>query len=134
MKIIEAINEVDNLNPNMYGTQEKIKWLSRLDTRIFQEVLLTHELRDEEKAQFDTDEEGNLVFNGYGEDDANTELLVGEPYDEMYVNWLTAQIDWANMEYDGFNHANAMFTVDFENFCNAFNRTHTPKGTSLIYY
>lgn len=134
MKIVEAINEVDNLNPNMYGTQEKIKWLSRLDTRVFQEILQTHELRDEEKALFDTDEDGNLIFPGYTEEDTNTELLVGEPYDEMYVNWLTSQIDWNNMEYDGFNRSIAMFNVNYEGFANAFNRTHKPIGTSLIYY
>ena len=26
MKLIDAINEADNLKPNMYGMQEKIKW------------------------------------------------------------------------------------------------------------
>ena len=134
MKIIDAINEVDNLNPNMYGAQEKIKWLSRLDTRIFQEIFLTHKLTEAEEALFDRDEQGNLVFNGYGEDDGDKDLLVGEPYDDMYINWLAAQIDWNNMEYDGFNNSNAMFSVSYQNYNNAFNRTHTPKGESLIYY
>lgn len=157
MKLIEAINEADNLKPNMYGMQEKIKWLSRLDTRIFQDILMTHVLSDNEKARFlpDTEEteeqedlavwaldltphytenEEALVFNGYGEGDENTQLLVGEPYDEMYALWLSAQIDWNNMEYDNFNASNAMFESVYRNFYNAFNRTHQPKGARKIYY
>jgi len=134
MKIIEAINEVDNLNPNMYGAQEKIKWLSRLDTRIFQEIFLTHELTAEEEALFEKDAQGNITFSGYTEEDGGKDLLVGEPYDDMYVNWLGAQIDWNNMEYQGFNNSNAMFNVSYQNYANAFNRTHMPHGTDLIYY
>ena len=157
MKLIDAINEADNLKPNMYGMQEKIKWLSRLDTRIFQDILMRHVLSDEEKARFlpdteETEEQDNLavwaldltpgeaeneevlVFNGYGEEDGGTELLVGEPYDDMYALWLSAQIDWNNMEYDNFNASNAMFEAVYRNFYNAFTRTHKPKSARKTYY
>lgn len=157
MKLIDAINEADNLKPNMYGMQEKIKWLSRLDTRIFQDILKRHVLSDEEKARFlpeteeteeqddlavwaldltpeETENEEILVFNGYGEEDGDTELLVGEPYDDMYALWLSAQIDWNNMEYDNFNASNAMFEAVYRNFYNAFTRTHKPKSARKIYY
>ena len=39
MTLIQAVNEADNLKPNMYGLPEKIKWLSRLDRRIFEDIL-----------------------------------------------------------------------------------------------
>lgn len=39
MTIHDAIAEVDTLKPNMFGEKEKIKWLSRLDTRIYQEII-----------------------------------------------------------------------------------------------
>lgn len=132
MTLRDAINEVDNLKPNMYGMQEKIKWLSRLDTLIFQENLLNHRLSDEEAAPFL--QEGKLVFDGYTEDDVEKELLVGEPYDDLYRHWLSAQVDWNNMEYDGFNASNAMFESVYGEFRKAFNRTHRPLGRQNIYY
>lgn len=167
MKLIEAINAADRLKPNMYEMPDKIKWLSRLDTRIFQEVLLTHVLSEEEKAPFlpetDSDQgpditpglpgpeqeaeqaldlqhgfcrrpEEQLVFAGYGPEDGEKELIVGEPFDEMYVLWISAQIDWNNMEYESFNNSNAMFESVLLDFKNAFNRTHRPKGAQRRYY
>lgn len=158
MTVIQAVNEVDNLKPNMYGLPEKIKWLSRLDRRIFEEILLTHRLSEEEKQPFlpepEEEEEQEaepidpyqwhplhpcwkpekLVFNGYTEEDQETELIVKEPYDEMYVHWLSAQIDWNNREYAGFNATNAVFEATYSAFRNAFNQTHMPKGGKKIYF
>lgn len=154
MKLIDAINEADNLKPNMYGLPEKIKWLSRLDKRIFDQILMTHWLSDEEKEPFlpeeEEEEEGRvfwigvppwmrrkpekLVFNGYTEEDLERDLIVKEPYDEVYVHWLEAQIDWNNMEYAGFNNTNAMFESIYSAFRNAFNQTHRPKGRIKTYF
>ena len=160
MKVIDAINEVDKLKPNMYELPEKIKWLSRLDVRIFQEVLLKYELSAEEMAPFlveteesETDEQEHweaelalelehrpvkkrpqLEFEGYTQDDSEAELIVGKPYDEMYVHWLAAQVDWYNMEYESFNNDNAMFEAVYARFWNAFNSTHRAYGARKIYY
>lgn len=154
MKLIDAINEANNLKPNMYGLPEMIKWLSRLDKRIFDQILMTHWLSDEEKEPFlpeeEEEEEGRvfwigvppwmrrkpekLVFNGYTEEDLDRDLIVKEPYDEIYVHWLEAQIDWNNMEYAGFNNTNAMFESIYSAFRNAFNQTHRPKGRIKTYF
>lgn len=125
MKIADAIAEVDNLKPNMYGKKEKIKWLSRLDARIFEEIVKTHEYNEGEE---------EVSFTPYGENDEEAVLLAAEPYDEMYVHWLEAQIDYNNMELDNFNNSNAMFEAIFNLFRNAYNRTHMPKGAQKIYY
>ena len=125
MKISEAIAEVDNLKPNMYGTKDKIKWLSRLDARIYQEIVQTHERNEGEE---------DITFTPYTENDTDKELLVAQPYDEIYVHWLEAQIDYSNMEYDSFNNSNAMFEAVFAQFRNAHNRCHKPKGETKIYY
>ena len=125
MKISEAIAEVDNLKPNMYGTKDKIKWLSRLDARIYQEIVQTHERNEGEE---------DITFTPYTENDTDKELLVAQPYDEIYVRWLEAQIDYSKMEYDSFNNSNAMFEAVFTQFRNAHNRCHKPKGETKIYY
>ena len=133
MTIIQAVNEVDNLKPNMYELSDKIKWLSRLDRRIFEQIILTHELSEEEQEPYLNDD-GELVFEGYDENDQDKELIVHEPYDELYTHWLSAQIDWNNREFIGFNSSNAMFEATYGAFRNAFNQTHMPKGRKKIYY
>jgi len=126
MTIRQAITEADALKPNMYQDPDKIRWLSRLDGRIQQEIIATHELNEGEEPP---------EFEGYTADTRDdTELLVPAPYDEIYVRWLEAQIDYANREYDSFNASNAMFESVFASFRNAYNRTHIPKGAGKIYY
>ena len=80
------------------------------------------------------EDDEQLVFNGYTNEDEQAELLVGEPYDSMYVHWLAAMIDWNNREYDSYNNENAMFEAEYGAFRNAFNRTHMPKQTRKIYF
>lgn len=125
MRIEDAIAEVDSLKPNMFEEKEKIKWLSRLDMRIYEEIILTHEYNDGEE---------EVVFSGYDSDDNEKELLVGEPYDELYIHWLEAQIDYNNMEYDSFNASNALFESTYSAFRNAYNRSHLPKGVRKNYF
>ncbi len=125
MTIHDAIAEVDTLKPNMFGEKEKIKWLSRLETRIYQEIICTHEYNEGEE---------EISFNGYTDGDGEKTLLVGQPYDEMYIRWLEAQIDYANMEYDSFNNSNGVFESIFSSFRNAYNQSHMPKGARKIFY
>lgn len=125
MTINEVIAEIDILKPNMYGEKEKIKWLSRLDARIYNEIICTHEYNEDEE---------EISFTGYTENDGETTLIAGEPYDEMYVRWLEAQMDYSNMEYENFNNANAVFESIYREYANAYNRAHMPKGARKIYY
>lgn len=125
MKVKEAIAEADGLKANMLPTEQKIKWLNRLDLRVKQEVLDTH-LYNEGETEATTP--------AYTTDNMEAELLVPEPYAEMYVHWLEAQIDYSNMEYDGFNAANAMFESVFSNWRNYYNQHHKPKSAAKIYY
>ena len=125
MTIHDAIAEVDSLKSNMFSEKDKIRWISRLEARIYQEIICTHQRNDGEE---------EISFTGYGEDDGEKELIVGKPHDELYLHWLEAQIDYHNMEYDSFNNSNAVFDAVFSSFRNAYNQSHMPKGTRKIYY
>ena len=125
MTIHDAIAEVDSLKPNMFSETSKIRWLSRLDARIYEQIILTHQYNEGEE---------EVTFEPYGEDDGETELLVGEPYDEIYIRWLEAQIDYHNMEYDLFNNANTVFESVYNSFRSAYNQSHMPKGEGKVYY
>lgn len=123
MTISEAINKIDSLKPNNFHEEDKIGWLSILDFTIMREMVDTHEGGED------------IVFEGYTEEtDLDTELLAPAPYDEMYLRWLEAQIDYANNEFGKYNNAIAMFNTAYGAYNNYYNRTHMPKGKQRKYF
>lgn len=126
MTIMEALYRIDELKPNTYSQPEKIKWLSSLDGVIKSEIIDTHELREGEE---------DIVFEGYGENAAlTTVLLVPAPYDDIYLRWLEAQIDYSNGEYGKYNNSIAMYNTAYTAFSNHYNRTHMPKGKKFKFF
>ena len=123
MKIIEAINQIDSLKHNTYSQRDKILWLSRLDSMVKRLIIDTHEGGED------------VIFTGYTETtDPETELLVPAPFDEMYLRWLEAQIDYANGEYGKYNNSILMYQADYDAYANYYNRNHMPKGKKIKYF
>ena len=115
MKINEAINRLDALKSNTYSQPEKIDWLSRLDSMVKKQIIDTHEGSEA------------VSFQGYTEDTPHdTVLLVPAPYDEVYLRWMEAQIDYHNGEYDKYNNAIIMFNTAFEAYAAYYNQHHMP--------
>lgn len=122
MTIIEAINQVDGLKHNTYSQHDKVVWLSRLDGRIQRQIIDTHENPDG-------------FYMGYDDEtDVQTVLLAPPPYDEMYLRWLEAMIDYANGEYGKYNNSMLMFQTIYDDFSNDYNRNHMPKGVKHKYF
>ena len=123
MKIVEAISRIDGLKHNTYTQGEKIAWLSRLDSMVKRLIIDTHEGGED------------VVFTGYNENtDVYTELLVPEPFDEMYLRWLEARIDYANGEYDKYNNAILMYQTAYDGYANYYGRNHMPKGKKIKFF
>ena len=123
MTIIEAINKIDALKPNNYSQDDKIKWLSNLDGIIKSEIIDTHEGGE------------NVVFKGYNEDTPiDTALLVPHPYDDVYIKWLEAQIDYTNAEYGRYNNSVTAYNTAYSAFSRYYNRHHLPKKTKLKFF
>ena len=116
MTIREALNGIEGLKPNTYDESMKVAWLSALDMRIHQEIVLTH--------AHESDEES---FSGYTEQtDKDTELLVKAPYDELYLYYLESKIDYSNGEMGKYNNSAAMFNATYTGYVNYINRTKMP--------
>lgn len=122
MTIIEAINQIDNIKPNNYSQAEKVRWLAKLDGMIKAEIIDTHEGGED------------VVFNGYTEENMNVSLLVPTPFDDVYIKWLEAQIDYANNEYGKYNNSASAFNSAYSNYYSNYHRNHMPKGTNLKFY
>ena len=123
MKIIEAINRIDALKHNTYSQPDKVSWLSRVDSMVKRHIIDTHEGAEE------------CTFTGYdGNTDLQTELLAPAPYDEMYLLWMEAMIDYYNGEYGKYNNAAERFNESYESYKSDYNRTHMPKGKKFKYF
>ena len=118
MTIAEAISKVDALKPNTFAPEEKVDWLSTLDARVKSKIIDTHECNEP------------IFFYGYDSlSDQETELLVPAPYDEMYLRWLEAMIDYHNSEDSRYNNAIVLFNNAYEDYKSYYTRTHMPIST-----
>lgn len=123
MTILEAVHKIDTVKPNSYTQPEKIKWLSTLDGIIKSEIIDTHEGGED------------VVFEGYDdESDLDTVLLVPAPYDDVYVRWLEARIDYANCEYAKYNNSMIAYNDAYSLFANYYNRHNMPKGKKFKFF
>lgn len=115
MTIHNAINSIDELMHNTYTQENKVTWLSRVDTMVKKLVIDTHEGGED------------VSFSGYNEDtDLETVLLIPEPFDEAYLRWMEAQIHYHNGEYDKYNNAVVMFNTAFDAYKSDYTRNHMP--------
>lgn len=122
MTIREAIERADALKPNGFEKNMKLLWLSELDGKIFNEIYMTHH-------------DSLCEFAPYGPDsDGDTALLAPFPYDDLYVTWLMAQIDYSNREILSYNNEIAMFNAQYSDFWRYYNRTHRPRSDRLRFF
>ena len=123
MTLIEAINRVDSIKPNRYTQIEKINWLSTLDGIVKAEIIDTHEGGEA------------VTFKGYEVlADLTQTLLVPAPYDDMYIRWLEAQIDYANGEYGKYNNSITMYNAAFSAYEKYYNRLHKPISKNFTHF
>lgn len=118
MTIMEALHRIDTLKPNTYSNPEKIRWLSILDGIIYTDIIQTHE---GEKA---------VAYSDYDDEvDLSTSLLVPAPYDDIYIQWLSAQIDYTNGEYGKYNNAMIAYNTAYIAFAKHYNAKNKPKSS-----
>ena len=123
MKLMEAIARIDELKHNTYTREDKIRWLSNLDGMVKHQILDTHAGGEAP------------VFAGYNEfTPADTVLLVPAPYDELYLWWLSAQIDFYNGEFARYNNSITLFNTGFSVYKELYHRNNTPLGSKTAFY
>ena len=55
------------------------------------------------------------------------ELLVEAPFDEIYLRWMEAMVDYHNGEIQSYNAGIILFNSVYEAFKAWYGRTHMPK-------
>lgn len=91
MTMNEVLERVDGVKPNAYLNEDKYRWINTL------EGMISEQVHDQDKPEY------NLPA------DADVPLLVGSPYDDLYVLYVMAMIDFHNREYGDYNNVMLMF-------------------------
>lgn len=119
-QVLDAVNEIQ---PTSISKNILVGWLHQLDTELYQNVIATHQGADAAEPSIPADEMGDAA-----------QLLVGAPYDAIYVHWLQSRIDYTLGEYGRYNNSSAMFEADRAAFTNWYNRNHMPLQVKSRYF
>jgi hypothetical protein len=84
----EIITTLDYLYPNTYEYMDKVTWIDTLERRIEEEIIKTHEPEVSKEDE---------------------QLWAYEPYTDLYIYYMEAQIDKNNNEFDKYNNHMALF-------------------------
>ena len=98
MTVKEVIETVDALRPSEIAAEDKRRWLYRLESRIYEDLYVTHE---HEEIRFTETEN-----------------------DEIYILYLCSLIDFYHAEYERYANDNALFEALYESCCRFWNSRH----------
>lgn len=121
MTIQEALDMANELKPNMMIESTKIRFLSEIEGKIFNEIIMKHEHENMDMPEYDS------------ETDRTTEMLAPAPYDMLYVYWLISRIDHMNQEMDKYNNDRALFENAWGELSDYWTREHMPLQPASYY-
>ena len=120
MTVAEIIAEVQRVKPNQYPKEALTRWLSQIEGQAVEQVV-NHAV--------DTDVE----FDKYDYDtDVEKELQIPDRYSDVYIHYLSAQIDQANREFASYNNDVALFEAAWREYAAWHIRTHRQKPTAAF--
>ena len=123
MTIIEAINQVDGIKFNTYSQEDKVRWLSSLDAKITAVLEGSYPSPMAVSMPYDPNT------------DMERELLLESPWDEMYIRWMEAMIDYNNGETDSYNRSITLFNNLYQNYMDWYIRRNMPtqNGSGFLF-
>ncbi len=121
MTVNEAIARCDEMTGDSYGREAKLRWLSDVESMLYEEIICTHA---------GSPERGD--WTPFGEDDGERELLAKDPYGELYVFYLMMRSNLLLQDMNQYNNAAALFAAAYTSFCDWYNRTHMPLSVGNI--
>lgn len=83
----KVVEYVDRVKPNAYSDDDKFRWINTLEGTVSLRILGREEPMAYELPR-----------------DADKELLVAHPFDDIYALYVCAMIDYHNREYNSYNN------------------------------
>ena len=105
MTVYELINKVQEEKPNTFSDEKVLSFINEIESEVSEQL-------------------GRTAPPVYTADTMHTsKLLIGHPYDRLYVSYVKAQIDFANEEYASYENNAAQHVQDFRDFVDWVVRT-----------
>ena len=105
MTVYELIKKVQEEKPNTFSDEKVLSFINEIESEVSEQL-------------------GRTSPPVYTADSMrSSELLIGNPYDRLYVSYVKAQIDFANEEYASYENNAAQHVQDFRDFVDWVVRT-----------
>ena len=115
MTLAELIAYVGQVRPNAYDKDVMTGWVNGIERQGWEQVI--------NRAEDAVDYPGLYVYDM----GAERPLLVDDSHKDVYVTYLLAQMDYANMEIDRYNVDSAMHQAAWDGYAAEYRRNHLPK-------
>ncbi len=136
-KVSEIIEQYNTEHPGSVSDDLKVAWLKKCEQMIINEILISHEHDLESESRMELHVTGSTLhikiggsfeshIDSFGLD---TELLVPEPYDDLYLHYLDQRIAFNNNDKARYNMAAAQYNNALLTYQQYFNRTYPTKKT-----
>lgn len=109
MKLLEAIEKVKADKPNAYSEEQLVSWLNQLEKMVQSEIMAL---------------DGEDIKEYTWKEDGDTDLLIPEPYDDTYMYYLKAMIDYNDKEYTSYNYNSQLFNSSYRTFASWYKRKY----------
>lgn len=100
MTLNEAITVLDKLKPNAFSDEDKCRWIYELDGKVNAEVF-------QNKLEI---LKYNILEHG------DKDLLIEEPYDDLYFIFMMSKMDFLNGEYARYSNDAIVFNSDYKDY------------------
>lgn len=132
MTVAGIIEQYNSERPNQVLDSVKVGWLKKLESMIVKEVINTHEHDLTDNSKLELTVSGSTLFikksgslsNHIDTFDMDTELLVPEPYDDVYIYYLDQRIALQNNDTKRYNVSSAQYNNAYLCYQQYFNRTY----------
>lgn len=115
MKLVELIEHITELRGQQFGTDVMTGWVNEIEAQAVDQVV-SHGV------EFSGD------FEPYQyEMDAEKTLLIPERFQDVYINYLLAKIDFLNQETERYNNDVAMMDAAWKEYHGWYFRNHDLK-------
>ena len=120
MTLADLIAYVDQIRPNAFDKDVETGWVNEIEHKIFDQII--------NKAVGNTAVDPTpYLYDENGE----AELLVDDAHKDVYVTYLLAQMDFANMELDRYSADAAMHQAAWQEYAAEYRRNHLPRTHEL---
>ena len=117
MTIRDLLNRINKEKPHSFTEADVISWVNEIETEVAEQMRLTE-----------------IPVYVYEHDtELDKVLLAPAPYDQLYVSYVKAKIDYANEEYDSYTNNQAQHVQDFNDFSEWVVRAGKADADSTVY-